>query len=208
MANWTITASIPSETQSVQRWAMFATNEARIKTFWTNHMGQRGSTGQQFEIIEVDERLTKERGDAVNSNLVLDLTSDGRTGTLETNEEVPADHADSVLIGRNRNAIRTDGVLAEQSSAFNMRSVMADRLAYWGARVLLDKWIFRKLSGTTNVDAGSVTIGEAAAANSNIIYPGSVTTLGELESGSTFSLDLLARAKTAAMLRQLDGSAI
>jgi len=208
MANWTITASTPAESQAAQHWANFATNEARIKTFWTNHMGARGQGGQQFEIIEVDERLTKERGDVVNTNLVLDLTSDGLSTTLEGNEEQPSDFADSVQIGRNRNAIRTDGVLAEQSAAFNMRAVLADRLAYWGARVLLDKWIFRKLSGTTNADANAVTIGEAAAANSNIIYPGGVTSLSELESGSSFSLDLLARAKTAAMLGQLDGASI
>ncbi len=207
MATWTITASTVAETQAAQRWSNFATNEARIRTFWSNHMGERGTTGQ-LEIIEVDQRFTKERGDAVNTNLVLDLTEAGRTGTLEGNEEQPLDHADSVLIGRNRHAIRTDGKLAEQRAALDMRAVMADRLAYWASRILLDRWIFRKLSGTTNTDQGSVTIGEAAAANSNIIYPGDVTALSELETGSYFTLDLLARAKTAAMLGQIDGSTI
>ena len=208
MANWTITASTASETQAAQRWANYATNEARVKTFWTNHMGERGSTGQAFEIIEVDYRLTKERGDVVNTNLVMDLTNDGRSGTLEANEEAPADHADSVKIGRNRQAIVTEGVLEEQSAAFDMRAVMADRLAYWGARVLLDKWIFRKLSGTTHTDAASTTIGEAAAANSNIIYANDKTAVAEIEVGDTFTLDLVARAKVAATIGQLDGSTI
>jgi len=207
MANWTITASTATETQAAQRWSNFATNEARIRTFWSNHMGERGTTGQ-LEIIEIDPRLTKERGDVVNTNLVLDLTEAGRTGTLETNEEQPADFADSVLIGRNRHAIRTDGKLAEQRAAFDMRAVMADRLAYWAARILLDRWIFRKLSGTTNTDQGSLTIGEAAAANSNVIFAGDATILSELEAGAFFTLDLLARAKTAAMLGQIDGSTI
>ena len=209
---WTVTASTADETQAAQLWAMFAHNEARIRTFWANHLGQRGERGQSFHIVEVDQRLTKEQGDAVNTNLVMDLTSDGISGAettaLEGNEESPTIHSDSVLIGRQRNAMRTDGTLDEQRSAFELRPVMADRLAYWGARVLLDKWIFRKLSGTTHTDKNTKTIGEAAAANSNLIYPNQKTALVELDSGDTFNLELTRRAKTAAMIGTLAGSTI
>lgn len=142
----------------------------------------------------------------------MDLTGDGISGAagtaMEGNEEAPSVYADSVLVGRQRNAIRSEGVLDEQRSAFAMRPVMADRLAYWGARVLLDKWIFRKLSGTTHTDKNSATIGEAATSNTNIIYANGRTALNELEDGDTFSLDLTRRAKTAAMVGTLAGSTI
>lgn len=212
MAKWSVSGSTAAEVAARQAWAMFAHNEARIRTFWKDHMGPRGSNGQSFHIIEVDPRLQKEQGDVVNTNLVTDLTSDGLSGNaavaLEGAEEAPTNYADSVLIGRQRNAIRSDGVLDEQRAAYNQRAVMADRLAYWGARVLLDKWIFRKLSGTTHTDKNSATIGEAATANSNIIYANERDNLASLESGDTFSLDLIARAKTAAMIGSLAGTTI
>jgi len=212
MAKWSVSASTVAETQQAQLWARFANSEARIATFWAGHMGTSGANGQQFQIIGVDDRLTKEQGDAVNTSLVLDLTSDGLSGAettaLEGNEEAPSVFSDSVLIGRQRNAIRTDGVLDEQRSAFKLRPVLADKLAYWGARVLLDKWIFRKLSGTTHIDKNSKTIGEAAAANSNVLYPNERQALNELEEGDAFVPDLLTRAKTAAMIGQLNGTSI
>lgn len=212
MAKWSVSASSGTETNAAKRWAMFAHNEARIRTFWAAHLGPRGSNGQSFHIIEIDNRLQKEQGDLVVTNLVTDLTGDGISGNagtaLEGNEESPTNYSDQVQIGRQRNAIRSDGVLDEQRSAYELRPVMADRLAYWGARVLLDKWIFRKLSGTSHTDKNSAVIGEAAAANSNIIYANGKTALAELEAGDTFTLDLVARAKVAAMVGSLSGSAI
>ena len=212
MATWSVTASTPSQTEAAQRWVMFAHSEARIRTFWTNHMGPRGDQGQSFQIVEVDERLTKEQGDAVNSSLVMDLTSDGLSGAaataLEANEESPSVFSDAVLIGRQRNAIRSAGVLDDQRSHFERRPLIADKLAYWGARVLLDKWIFRKLSGSTHTDKNSQTIGEAASANSNILYSNGRTALTDLLANDTFTLDLVARAKTAAMIGTLAGTTI
>jgi len=212
MAKWTVAASTPSETLSAQVWAGIAHQEARIKTFWSSHLGPNGENGQQFHIIGIDERFVKDKGDAVNTNLVMDLTSDGISGnagtSLEGNEESPTVYSDSVLIGRQRNAIRSDGVLDEQRSAVNIRKTMSERLGYWAARVLLDKWIFRKFSGTTHIDKNSATIGEAAAANSNVLYANAKTALAELEAGDTFTLDLVSHAKTSAMVGTLNGSTI
>jgi N4-gp56 family major capsid protein len=212
MADWTVSASTMAESEAAQKWCLFAHAEARIKTFWASHMGARGENGQQNHLIEVDERLTKEQGDGVNSTLVMDLTGDGISGNagtaMESNEEAPSRYSDSVLIGRQRNAVRSDGVLDEQRLPFNMRAVMADKLAYWGARVLLDKGIFRKLAGTTHTDKNSATIGEAAASNSNVIYANGRTAADELTDGDTFNLDLTRRAKTAAMVGSLAGSTI
>lgn len=84
MADWSVSASTPAEAQAAQEWTMFAHAEARIRTFWANHMGPRGDNGQQFHIVEVDDRLTKNQGDAVNSSLVMDLTGDGISGNAGT----------------------------------------------------------------------------------------------------------------------------
>lgn len=212
MADWSVSASTPSESEAAQHWARFAHSEARIRTFWTNHMGPRGDQGQSFHIVEVDDRLTKQQGDTVNTSLVMDLTTDGLSGNasvaLETNEEAPSVFSDSVIIGRQRNAIKSEGVLDDQRSHFKRRPVIADKLAYWGARVLLDKWIFRKLSGVTHSDKNAATIGEAATSATNVIYSNDRQALTEMTDGDTFTLDLVARAKTAAMIGSLKGSTI
>lgn len=104
--------------------------------------------------------------------------------------------------------MRSEGVLDEQRSHFDMREVMADRLAYWGARVLLDKWIFRKLAGTSHTDKNAAVIGEAATSNTNVIYANQKTALADLASGDTFELDLTRRAKLAATVGSLAGTTI
>ncbi|MFQ5770044.1 MAG: DUF4043 family protein, partial [bacterium] len=203
--------STPAETEAAQRWVQFAHSEARIKSFWASHIGPRGEEGQQFHIVELDERLNKEQGDTVNTTLVMDLTSDGVSGAASTNlegsEESPSRFSDSVLIGWLRNAIRSDR-LSRQRAHHELQAEMADKLAYWGERVLLDKWIFRKLSGTSQTDKNNAVVGEAAAANSNIIYANNKTAVAEIEVGDEFTMDLTRQAKVAAMVGSLKGTTI
>lgn len=166
-------------------------------------------------VIQIRRDFMKSKGDAINYNLVADLSQKGLAGSglqsllyfgssaatrrLEGNEEAPTVYADSVVLDQLRHAVITGGKLSEQRLAFEMRPEMKNNLAYWYARIAFDEVIFKKLSGVTFTDSQSRTLGEAAVANTNNIYGGGKTASNQLTSGDTFEPTLFRKAKEAAM---------
>ena len=194
MATWSVSASTPAETRAAQMWARKAFVEAKTNSAWASLMGEGPNN-----IIQLDTRLTKEKGDAVNVSLVTHISGAGigNDSTLEGNEVAPSDYSDSVLLFQIRQAIRLAGKMSEQRAHFDLRMHMKDELAYWYTR-WFDSLIFKKLSGITVTDANSATLGEAGTTNSNIIYGGSATSTATLTTSDTLTLDLISKAKVAA----------
>lgn len=210
MANWTVSASTPTATAQTQLYASEVWREARVNSFWNAFMGEGPNN-----VIQIRRDFVKSKGDALNYNLVADLSQKGLAGSglqsllyfgstaatrrLEGNEEAPNVYTDSVLLDQLRHAVITGGKLSEQRLAFEMRPEMKNNLAYWYARIAFDEVIFKKLSGVTFTDSQSRTLGEAAVANTNNIYGGNKTASNQLTSGDTFEPTLFRKAKEAAM---------
>jgi N4-gp56 family major capsid protein len=166
-------------------------------------------------VIHVRKDFVKSKGDALNYNLIADLSQKGLAGSglqtllyfgssaatrrLEGNEEAPTVYTDSVLLDQLRHAVITGGKLSEQRLAFEMRPEMKNNLAYWYARIAFDELVFKKLSGVTFTDSQSRTLGEAAVANTNNIYGGGKTASNQLATNDTFEPTLFRKAKEAAM---------
>lgn len=209
MSNWNVSASTPGETLQAQIYAKEAWLEARVNSFWANFFGEGPNN-----VIQVEKSFMKSKGDAVNYSLVQDITTRGLGGSaiqgyhpyndtnlrMEGQEASVSTYSDSVLLAQLREALVTGGKLSEQRSSLNQREHMKQILAYWAGRIMMDELIFKKLSGTTFTDKNSQTIGEAATANSLVIYGGGKAARNQLTSSDTFTLSLLRRAKTAAMV--------
>lgn len=210
MANWTVSASTPTASAQAQLYATEVWREARVNSFWNNLMGEGPNN-----VIQIRRDFVKSKGDALNYNLVADLSQKGLAGSglqsllyfgssaatrrLEGNEEAPTVYTDSVLLDQLRHAVITGGKLSEQRLAFEMRPEMKNNLAYWYARIAFDEVIFKKLSGVTFTDSQSRTLGETAVANTNNIYGGNKTASNQLTSNDTFEPTLFRKAKEAAM---------
>ena len=196
MANVSVSASTPTASVQAQLYAKDVWREARVNSFWKNMMGQGPNN-----VIQVKNDFAKQKGDAINYDLFPDLTSRGFAGsnaqTLEGDEESVTIRVDTVLLDQLRHAMRVAGKLDEQRAAIELRPEMKSNLAYWWTR-RMDDIIFKKLSGTTYTDADSATFGEAATANTHVLYGGSKLAKNELTSSDTFTLDLLRKAKTIA----------
>lgn len=209
MSNWTVSASTPSASLQAQIYAKEAWLEARVNSFWSAFMGEGPNNA-----IHVNKSFIKTKGDAINYTLVNDITTRGLGGTtiqsyvayndtnkrLEGQEAAITTYSDSVLLDQLREGLVTGGQLSEQRSSLDQREHMKQILAYWSGRILMDEVIFKKLSGVTMTDKNSQTFGEAATANSLVIYGGAKTARNQLTSSDTFTLNLLRRAKTAAMV--------
>ena len=207
MANWTVTAPTPTETLQAQIYAREAFLEGRVKSFWGNWMGKG-----QNNVIQVDESFTQQPGSAINFSIVQDITSRGIAGSaiqsyhpyhdtnkrLEGQEASISTYSDSVLLDQLREAVITGGTLSEQRSSLDQRRYMKETLAYWVERIMIDEFIFKKLSGVTFTDKNGNTVGEAATTNSKVLYGGGKTARNQLTASDTFTLGLLQTAHTFA----------
>lgn len=196
MANVSVSASTPTASVQAQLYAREVWREARVNSFWKNMMGKGANN-----VIQVKDDFAKQKGDAINYDLFPDLTSRGYAGsnaqTLEGDEESVTIRVDSVVVDQLRHAMRVAGKLDEQRAAIELRPEMKGNLAYWWAR-RMDDVIFKKLSGVTYTDADAATFGEAATANTNVIYGGGKTAKTELTQSDKFTPNLVRIAKTIA----------
>ena len=204
MALVSITASTPAAVPQVQAWSEELWREARVKSAWNNFMG-----ASNMPIIKLD-KFEKEKGDAINYVVFPETSGRGIAGSsgtaLEGNEASVTPVADTVKLDQLRIAMGITGRLDEQRFAGNMRMAIKENLAYQYSR-LIDLWIFRKLSGVTMTDTPGNTYGEAATANSSVLYPNGKTASAGLVAGDTFSPDLLSKAKEIAMEGVVPGGA-
>lgn len=198
MAEWSISGSTPAEVAARQDWSMEAFQQAKVKSFWGRFMGEGPNN-----IIQVDRRFEKSQGDAVNLNLVEEIDDElgvtGSSGTaLEGAEVAPDVYSESVKLDALRQAVRTDGKLSEQRSAFDMREQIKDKLAYWVQRRVYDGPCFRKMSGLSVVDKDAAVFGEAGAANTNILLPSTASGVDDITENNTISLQMISEAKVCA----------
>lgn len=102
-------------------------------------------------IVQVQSDLEKQKGDRVTFKLRTKLSGNGVTGDaeLEGNEEQVNYYPKSVLIDQKRNAVRLEGTLDEQKSAYDLRSDAKEGLQMWLTE-FIERQFFLKLGGVTN----------------------------------------------------------
>lgn len=117
-------------------------------------------------VVEIQDDLTKQKGDRVHFKLTGKLSGQGRTGDseLEGYEERMVFYSESVLIDQIRNAVRLEGTLDEQKNAYEMRTDAKNELSKW-IKEFIERQIFLKLGGVTNTaltDVNGVVVGTNA----------------------------------------------
>lgn len=203
MADISVNATTAAATEQAQLYTRELWYDARVNSFCDKFMGEGPNN-----VFEVRRDFTKEKGDRINITLFADLTGKGRVvGTsatgfavnLEGNEEEPSRHVFSVTLDHIRHAELLEGKMSEQRAAYEVRPAMKNTLSYWWQR-RRDEIVFKKMSGVAYTDdGGSVTFGDTVAANSNVLYGGGKLAKADLNSGDTFTPNLLRKAKTMAM---------
>ena len=215
MAEVSVTASTPTETEAAQLYQ----KELHHAVYYENFFQKYGFIGKSANsIIQLNEDFKKQKGDAINFNLRINPTAApiADDGWIEGNEMAMGFEADSVLLGAASGALRSKGKVTEQSFVGDLRAEMRDGLADWWNRYY-STWIVKKLSGSTfqgyagtaEGTLGSLTtIGEAASANTNILYGGDATSTDTLDASDTFTPDLIRRAKLAAKVGYIGSTQI
>lgn len=215
MAEVSITASTPSETEAAQLYQ----KELYHSVYHENFFRKFGFVGKSDNsIIQLKEDFKKQKGDAITFNLRINPTADpiANDGWLEGNEMAMGFEADSVLLGMASGALRSKGKLSEQAFVGDLRAEMRDALADWWNRYD-STWIIKKLSGvsfqgyvgTAEGTLGSLTtIGEEGVPNTNVLYGGDATSVNTLDAADTFTPDLITRAKLAAKVGYIGSSQI
>lgn len=198
MATWSVSSPTMAEDEALQEWARQAYRQGRTRSIVGRLIGS-----SENSIIQEDKRFEAGQGAGVNINLVTDIDSNlgiaGSSGTtLEGAEVSPTVYSDSVKIDALRQAIRINSELDEQFFFGSMRGQLRDKLAYWVQRRLFDGPFFRKLSGLSVVDKDAAVVGEAAAANSYVIYGGGQNSVNDLTASHKITFDDLEDAKTCA----------
>ncbi len=199
MAEWSVSALTPAADEKAQLYTVQAFHQAKVNSFVGQLMGEGPNN-----IVQTDKRLELTKGSAVNLPLVTDIDSElglaaSSSNDLEGAEVAPTVHGEAVLLDGLRQAIRLDGNLSEQRASFNMREEIRDKLAYWAQRRLFDGPFFRKMSGLNVVDKDAAVVGEAASANTTILYGGTGNSaVNDLVDGDTITFEMLQDAKTVA----------
>ena len=212
MANTTIGVSSPTEKPAAQWFSRMTWHEAKRNAFFGKMMGKESGN-----IIQIKTDLQKNKGDVINFSLIikLALAPVANDFIVEGHEEELTTKEDSILLGKMKQAVRTDGPLTEQRPKFDLRMEMKSELQRWFADQMTE-WMFKKLSGTSyqgfsptdNTTKGSVdtNIGEAGTTNTNILYGGGVASKAALNASSTFTPRLLELAKVAAKTGVFSGT--
>lgn len=109
-------------------------------------------------IIQVNEDLSKEKGDKIVFNLLGSLSGSGVTGdsTLEGSEEALSAYAQTVTLEQYRHAIRLTGKLSNQRYPFEMKDKARPALSDWMAQLFEDK-CFDALEAIDGVAYGSAS---------------------------------------------------
>lgn len=131
-------------TQEKMVWARDTWKVARNRSFINLFTG----TSENSMIQRITELTKTEKGTKAVMTLVPDLQDDGVTGDnlLEGNESEMKAFDEVIQIDQLRNAVRSRGRVAEQSSIVNFRKQARNQLGYWlGDRI--DQMAFLTLSG-------------------------------------------------------------
>lgn len=112
--------------------------------FMGNLMGESTDS-----VIQVENKLTKDKGDAVSFGLRVRLTGEGRTSgqTMEDNEESLTTHNFTVTLEQYKNAVRDSGPLDRKRPVWDVDAEGKSALVTWGAEKI-DKLIFASLQAS------------------------------------------------------------
>jgi N4-gp56 family major capsid protein len=93
-------------------------------------------------VIQINEDLTKEKGDAITFNLRSRLSGSGVTGTstLEGNEEAMATYGQQVVVDQYRHGVRIP-LMSRKRTAFDLKVEAKAALVDWMAEKVEDKII-------------------------------------------------------------------
>lgn len=168
--------------------------------------------GNENAVIQVNNDLTKKKGDAITFNLVgaIDATAGYNTGATQLvgNEKAVPNDGWQVSIGVVRDAVRTN-VLEEQASAFDLREAARVQLKELSQRYLRDD-INRALGSVNGVAYATATAAQKnawTAANSDRVLFGNAianysathaTALGAITDEMTLSTSVVSLAKRIA----------
>lgn len=188
-----------SDTNRVQLWARSLEVETLKATAIAPLMGE-----DEDSIIQIKNELTKDTGDKVTYNLVMQLSGDGRSENevLEGNEEAFTLHADSLVVNELRHAVRVEGdmSISTQRVAFNLRMRAKGALRDWYA-YRYGKSFFNQVCGNVAETRTKFTGMNAvtAASSTRILRAGGVAGDNNLTSSNTFNLNLIDYAKEMAL---------
>jgi len=151
-----VTGITTSDTLAVKKWNDTLYREFLAQLTLSKFMGTDANA-----MIQVKEDLMKGKGDQVTVPLIGALDGEGTTGdsTLEGNEEQLDTYGQAVTVTQYRNAVRTEGVLAEQRYAFEIRDQMKPALVDWKAQKDEDR-IFRAMGSIDGVAYGTASEAE------------------------------------------------
>ena len=157
------TAFATGHASTVTIWSALLFREAAKQTYFKKFSGSGADS-----MIQVKNDLTKEAGDTIKFDLLMDLTGDGITGDteLEGNEESLTYYQDQVVIDLRGNAVRAAGKMSMRRTKHSIREDAKTALARWMSQTRDDDMVLA-LSGQVNM-AGQTTA-EPPAASRNWI---------------------------------------
>lgn len=100
------------------------------ESFFSPWMGNSSDS-----VVQVKTQLEKGRGDKINFGLRMRLSGSGVTSgaVLEGQEEALSKYADSVTLEQYRHAVRDDGEMSRQRSAFSIDEESEQAIKDWGS---------------------------------------------------------------------------
>jgi N4-gp56 family major capsid protein len=116
------------------------------------------------------------------------------------NEEKSTIYTDQVQLGLARHAKKIDVPMTEQFSTHDLRETLYSIQEQWWIEYGFDKWITNKMTGSDFEDDGSKDIGEAATANTNVMYGGDATGTGDIDTSDIIDLSLISKLKEGARM--------
>ena len=133
------------------------------------------------KIVQVKNKLTKEKGDNITFGIRMRLSGAGVTGneTLEGNEEALTTYDYDISLERYRHAVRDDGELTRQRAVFSIDVESKSALQDWGAE---------------KIDALCFTAIQASP--TKIFYGGTATSTATLTATDKLTPALISKSKT------------
>ena len=162
------TAFSTSHASTVTIWSALLFRQAQKTTYFQKFMGSTPN-----DMIQTKTDLSKEAGDTIKFDLLMNLTGEGITGDtmIEGNEESLTLYQDSVTIDLRGNGVRSAGKMSERRTKHSIREMARYALGNWMGQIRDDD-MYKALSGLVNYagqatainpDAGHLFIGGGAA---------------------------------------------
>lgn len=198
-------------------WLDATAQQGRDASFWySNGFLSSNSADMNKPVQKITELTKTERGTQAVMSLVLDITG-GIAGDnqLEGNEQAMNADSQTVKIDQLRNAVKSQGAMAEQATVLKFRVQGKDQLGFWLGDTI-DELTFLTIAGrayTLNTDGStrgasqfpslSFASDVVAASTNRVMHAGSATSEATITAADTMSWDLIVTAKAFAKRKKL-----